>query len=55
MAFEHILYETDQGVARIRGIHRLTLRESARCVSLALWDEQSQRLISFRQAKALMG
>jgi omega-6 fatty acid desaturase (delta-12 desaturase) len=39
----------------LKKVHRLTLRESAKCVSLALWDEQSQRLVSFRQAKALMG
>ncbi len=32
--------------------HRLTVRESVNCVKLALWDEQSGRLVSFRQAKA---
>ena len=34
-------------------ISRLTLRESLRCVRLALWDEDQRRLISFRDARAL--
>jgi omega-6 fatty acid desaturase (delta-12 desaturase) len=34
----------------IRETERLTLRQSFRCVSLALWDEESQRLVSFRAA-----
>jgi len=33
-------------------VHRLTVRESANCVKLTLWDEQSRRLVSFRQAGA---
>jgi acyl-lipid omega-6 desaturase (Delta-12 desaturase) len=33
-------------------VHRLTVRESAECVKLTLWDEQSRRLVSFRQAGA---
>jgi omega-6 fatty acid desaturase (delta-12 desaturase) len=33
------------------GIGRLTLRQSLRCVRLALWDEDRQRLVSFREAR----
>lgn len=33
-------------------IGRITLRQSLSCVSLALWDEQSGKLVSFREAKA---
>jgi omega-6 fatty acid desaturase (delta-12 desaturase) len=29
---------------------RITLLQSLRCIKLALWDEQSQRLVSFREA-----
>jgi omega-6 fatty acid desaturase (delta-12 desaturase) len=36
----------------LRDIGRLTLRESLRCVPLALWDEERNRLVSFRQAAA---
>ncbi len=32
----------------LKGIGRLTLLQSLRCVRLALWDDQQQRLISFR-------
>jgi omega-6 fatty acid desaturase (delta-12 desaturase) len=34
-------------------ISRLTLRESFRTVRLALWDERTRRLISFREARAI--
>ncbi|MDO8840089.1 MAG: fatty acid desaturase [Parvibaculum sp.] len=33
-------------------IGRLTLGESLRCVRLVLWDEDKQRLVSFREARA---
>ncbi|SEN62001.1 omega-6 fatty acid desaturase (delta-12 desaturase) [Loktanella fryxellensis] len=33
-------------------VSRMTLRQSLRCASLDLWDAQSNRLISFRQAHA---
>jgi acyl-lipid omega-6 desaturase (Delta-12 desaturase) len=33
------------------GIGRLTLLQSLRCVRLVLWDEDRQRLISFREAR----
>ncbi|MEJ6397621.1 fatty acid desaturase [Yoonia sp. 208BN28-4] len=32
---------------------RMTLRESWRCASLDLWDTQSRRLVSFKEARAL--
>ena len=32
----------------LRGINRLTLRQSLRCVRLSLWDEDARRLVSFR-------
>jgi acyl-lipid omega-6 desaturase (Delta-12 desaturase) len=33
------------------GIGRLTLLQSLGCVPLALWDEDRQRLVSFREAR----
>jgi acyl-lipid omega-6 desaturase (Delta-12 desaturase) len=33
------------------GIGRLTLLQSLRCVRLVLWDEDRQRLVSFREAR----
>jgi omega-6 fatty acid desaturase (delta-12 desaturase) len=33
----------------LRGMSRLTLRQSFGCVNLALWDESRQRLVSFRE------
>jgi omega-6 fatty acid desaturase (delta-12 desaturase) len=35
----------------LKGIGRLTLVQSFRCVRLVLWDEGRQRLISFREAQ----
>lgn len=37
----------------LAGIGRITLMESLRCVKLVLWDQQNQRLISFRDAAKL--
>ena len=34
----------------LRGVSRLTLMESFRCLRLALWDEDQQRLVGFRDA-----
>ncbi|MEO6300004.1 MAG: fatty acid desaturase [Paracoccaceae bacterium] len=34
---------------------RLSVRQSLACVSLNLWDEQSRRLMSFREARRLYG
>jgi acyl-lipid omega-6 desaturase (Delta-12 desaturase) len=33
----------------LRGVSRLTMLQSFRCVRLALWDEGRQRLVSFRE------
>ena len=35
----------------LKGISRLTLLESFRCVRLTLWDEGRRRLVSFREAR----
>jgi omega-6 fatty acid desaturase (delta-12 desaturase) len=35
----------------LRGIGRLTLLQSLRCVRLVLWDETQRRLVSFREAR----
>jgi omega-6 fatty acid desaturase (delta-12 desaturase) len=37
----------------LRGVSRLTLMESFRCLRLALWDENQKRLLSFREARTL--
>jgi omega-6 fatty acid desaturase (delta-12 desaturase) len=37
----------------LRNINRLTLLQSFRCVRLVLWDENRERLISFRDARKL--
>jgi acyl-lipid omega-6 desaturase (Delta-12 desaturase) len=37
--------------AELRNVPRLTLLSSLRCARLALWDEDSRRLISFRVAR----
>ena len=36
----------------LRGVSRLTLKESFRCLRLALWDEDQRRLVGFREARA---
>jgi omega-6 fatty acid desaturase (delta-12 desaturase) len=36
----------------LRGLGRLTLLQSFRCVRLVLWDERQRRLVSFREARA---
>jgi len=35
-------------VPELRLINRMTLRDSLRCIPLALWDEDARRLVSFR-------
>ena len=35
--------------SELRSVSRLTMLQSFRCVRLALWDEERQRLISFRE------
>jgi acyl-lipid omega-6 desaturase (Delta-12 desaturase) len=37
----------------LRDLGRLTLRESLRCVRLALWDEKQNRLVAFSEAVAI--
>ncbi|WP_051333974.1 fatty acid desaturase [Mesorhizobium sp. WSM3224] len=37
----------------LRGIGRITIAESIRCVRLVLWDERCQRLVTFRDAGAM--
>ena len=36
----------------LKGMSRLTILESLKCVRLALWDEDGRKLVSFRQAAA---
>ena len=36
----------------LRGVGRLTLGASLRCVRLALWDEDGKRMVGFREARA---
>ena len=36
----------------LKGVGRLTLWESFRCVRLVLWDEAQRRLISFRELRS---
>ncbi len=38
--------------SELREVRRITLRESLRSISLALWDEETRRLVSFRTARA---
>jgi omega-6 fatty acid desaturase (delta-12 desaturase) len=51
----HIPYYRFDQVLRdepdLRAVGRLTLRGSLRCIGLALWDESSRRLISFRELR----
>jgi omega-6 fatty acid desaturase (delta-12 desaturase) len=37
----------------LKNLGRLTLLQSLKSVRLALWDEKSQRLVSFRDARRL--
>jgi omega-6 fatty acid desaturase (delta-12 desaturase) len=37
---------------QLRDVGRLTLRQSLACFRLALWDEEKQRLVRFRDARA---
>ncbi len=39
----------------LRGMSRITLRQSFACVRLTLWDEAQNRLISFREARRADG
>ncbi len=37
----------------LKGVSRLTLLQSLRCVPLALWDERQRKLISFREMRRM--
>ena len=37
---------------QLQNVSRLTLKESFRCLRLALWDEDKRRLVRFREARA---
>jgi len=37
----------------LRGVTRLTLWQSIRCVRLVLWDEGQRKLVSFRASRVL--
>jgi omega-6 fatty acid desaturase (delta-12 desaturase) len=39
----------------LQGVSRLTLKESFRCLRLALWNEDQQRLVSFADARSPAG
>ncbi|MBD3676900.1 MAG: fatty acid desaturase [Rhodobacteraceae bacterium] len=41
--------------AELADNNRMTIRESLRCAKLHLWDENSRRLLSFAEARALYG
>jgi len=41
-------------VPELQRAERLTLLQSFRCVKLALWDERSRRLVSFREAEQMI-
>jgi len=49
----HKLPDVMQTHPELKEIGRLTLWQSFKCVKLALWDESSKRLISFKEAHAL--
>jgi omega-6 fatty acid desaturase (delta-12 desaturase) len=49
----YLLESCQKNVALFRDVRPLTLWGSFKCLTLNLWDEQSQRLISFGQLKTL--
>jgi omega-6 fatty acid desaturase (delta-12 desaturase) len=46
------LYKVIEDYPELAGTGRLTVLESLRCLRLTLWDEDSRRLISFREVRA---
>jgi omega-6 fatty acid desaturase (delta-12 desaturase) len=42
-------------IPHLRGVGRLTLRQSLGCARLVLWDEADRRLVSFREVRARYG
>lgn len=47
------LYECLKDIPELRTVNRLTLWESFKCVSLALWDDRQRKLISFRSLRQM--
>lgn len=47
----HVLPRVVKDYPELKEIGRLTLWDSIRCIPLTLWDEQSKKLVSFRQAR----
>ena len=45
------LQECLRADATLSAISRVTLRDSIHCIGLALWDEESRKLVSFKQAR----
>ncbi len=45
------LTEVMRDFPELRDMNRITLRQSLGCVKLVLWDEDTRRLVSFRQAR----
>ncbi len=43
------LYEVLEDYPELRGVGRVTLPQSLNCLRLVLWDEESKRLISFKE------
>jgi omega-6 fatty acid desaturase (delta-12 desaturase) len=48
------LPEAMRDIPVLARISRLTIRDSLRTVRLALWDEQTRRLVTFREARAAL-
>ena len=46
------LQECINALPELKDINRLTFWQSMKCVSLSLWDEENQRLVTFREAVA---
>jgi omega-6 fatty acid desaturase (delta-12 desaturase) len=46
------LQECINALPELKDINRLTFWQSMKCVSLSLWDEDNQRLVTFREAAA---
>ena len=44
------LQECLEGHPELQTMNRMTLRDSLKCVDLALWDENRRKLVSFREA-----
>ena len=45
------LQEAHESTDRLQAVPVLTLRDGLRATRLKLWDEQSRRLVTFREAR----